>query len=120
MAHVRVVNKTRGRFIPAPGETVVDVDRSNRELGNPYYLAEKGNDAERDRVCDSFERMAESDMARGGPVRRAVMDLAARVAGGESLALACWCAPRRCHGDWIARRVREEAELIARREGRGD
>jgi hypothetical protein len=31
--------------------------------------------------------------------------LGARVGGGEQLALRCWCAPRKCHGDLLANLV---------------
>lgn len=28
---------------------------------------------------------------------------------GERIALACWCKPRSCHGDWIVWKVLESA-----------
>jgi hypothetical protein len=49
-----------------------------------------------------------------GPIYRAVMALAERVASGEKIALQCWCKPDRCHADWIADRVRIEAQRITR------
>jgi len=36
------------------------------------------------------------------PQWTAVVKLAARVKAGEKLALECYCAPRKCHGDTIA------------------
>ena len=93
---------------------MVPVDRTNRDLGNPYVLRDKKSKEQRNVVCDQFERMAEHDMKHGGPIYRAVAALAGRVAAGERIALQCWCKPERCHADWIADRVRIEAQRITR------
>jgi hypothetical protein len=45
------------------------------------------------------------DFEAKGPMHQAVEALAERVAGGERIALRCWCAPRACHGDHIAGKV---------------
>ena len=111
---IRVVNKTGGKVELREGEVLVHVDRGNPDLGNPYVLRDKKSREQRNIVCDQFERMAEHDMARGGPIYRAVMSLAERVASGEKIALQCWCKPDRCHADWIADRVRIEAQRITR------
>ena len=111
---IRVINKSHGRDALREGEVAVAADRTNRDLGNPYVLRDKKDREKRDIVCDQFERMAEHDMARGGPIYRAVMSLAKRVASGEKIALQCWCKPDRCHADWIADRVRIEAQRITR------
>ncbi len=90
---------------PEPGETVVRVDRANPVLGNPHMLHNQNDPAERDRVIAAYIVDSEADWLRNGPRRRAIEALAARVAAGERVALACWCKPRACHGDWIAERV---------------
>ena len=107
---IRVVNKTGGKVELREGEVLVHVDRGNPDLGNPYVLRDKKSREQRNVVCDQFERMAEHDMKHGGPIRRAVYELADRVANGEQIALMCWCKPQRCHADWIGDRVRAIAD----------
>ena len=41
----------------------------------------------------------------GGPQRRELLTLAARLRGGERLALQCWCYPRPCHAAVIREAV---------------
>ena len=108
---VRVVNM-RKKVALEPGEVPVSVDRTHPDLGNPFVLRNPRDRAERDRVCDQFERMADNDMRIRGPIYRAVRELAGRVRAGERLALRCWCAPDRCHADWIAARVLEEVARL--------
>ncbi len=94
---------------PEPGETVIRGDRVNPVLGNPHVLHNANDPAERDRVCDAFERDAQIDLQAGGPISRAIDDMARRVAAGERIVLMCWCKPRRCHLDWVAREVEQRA-----------
>ena len=108
--HIRVSNKRDGKEAVREGETVVLVDRTHPELGNPYVLRDKKSREQRDVVCNQFERMAEHDMKNRGPIYREVMALADRVEAGEQVALQCWCKPERCHADWICDRVREEVQ----------
>ena len=103
---IRVINKSKGRDQLRPDETGIHVDRTNPDLGNPYVLRDKKSKEQRNIVCDQFERMAEYDMEKGGPIRRAVYGLADRVTAGENIALMCWCKPQRCHADWIGDKVR--------------
>lgn len=94
---------------PEPGESVVRVDRANPVLGNPHVLANQHDPAARDRVIDAYIADSEADWRAHGPRRQAIEALAARVMAGERIALACWCKPRACHGDWIVRKVLESA-----------
>ena len=58
--------------------------------GNPFVI---GRDGDRDEVCDKFERMVEADP-----------ELKSRlVAYCRGRDLLCYCAPRRCHGDYLLR-----------------
>lgn len=90
---------------PEPGEAVIRVDRADPVLGNPHVLRNPNDPAQRDRVIAAYIADSEADWLAGGPRRQAIEALAARVACGERLALACWCKPRACHGDWIAQKV---------------
>ena len=107
--HVRVVSNRKGGVRSLPGESVVDCSRTNPVLGNPFYLEHPTDPGARERCIARFSKMADQDMAHGGPISRAIASLGERAARGERLALACWCAPLPCHADHIARLVREAA-----------
>lgn len=111
---IRVVSKRRerGAVSEMPGETVIDVDRSHPILGNRHFLKNHEDDAERAAVIASYERDLERDLLAGGQMSRAIEELASRVAGGERIALRCWCAPRDCHADGLASRVAQRARSL--------
>lgn len=47
-------------------------------------------------------RLVLREQVRRGDVQKdALVELAARLRGGEGLALQCWCAPHPCHGDVV-------------------
>ncbi len=106
---------------PEPGEVVIRGDRVNPVLGNRHVLRNAHDLAERDHVCDAYERDAQADLDAGGPISQYVAEMARRVVSGERLVLMCWCKPRRCHLDWVARKVQEmagaEREADAQRQG---
>ena len=57
--------------------------------GNPFVI---GKDGDRDRVCNSFEAMTILNLELLARARRELR--------GKDLL--CFCAPKRCHGDfWI-------------------
>lgn len=99
---VRVVSKRRGGTLPVEGETVVDVDRTHPVLGNRHVLHNHNDAVERARVIDAYAADLAADLMSRGPMSREIDELGRRVAGGERLALRCWCAPRRCHADLVA------------------
>lgn len=57
--------------------------------GNPFVLPDDGD---RDAVCDAYER-------HYWPHKPS---LHARIGDLDGKALGCWCAPQRCHGDFLA------------------
>ena len=61
--------------------------------------------------------MAEAGLQRAR--REAMEALARRVAEGDSVRLLCWCYPRRCHGDWVAKHVMRRARDLLASELRG-
>jgi DNA helicase-2/ATP-dependent DNA helicase PcrA len=109
---VRVVSKRKGGVTEAAGETVIDVDRNHPVLGNRHVLTNHEDADERRRVIAAFDKDFKADMAVQGPMFKAVNGLAERVAGGERLALRCWCAPRDCHVDIIADKVATTARAL--------
>ena len=114
--YVRVTSLRRAGPKPDFGEFVVRVDRSNPVLGNHHILHDKDDPAERLSVIAAYRRDLEQDMARRGRMFRALADLAERVAAGDAVCLACWCAPLPCHGDIIAEKVREMVKALERAE----
>lgn len=106
---VDIVSRRAGGRAAAAGWSVVDVDRSNPVLGNRHVLRDHRDANERARVIAAYKADLDADMARNGPMARAVADLAARVREGEKLALRCWCAPRPCHAEHIAHAIMAQA-----------
>jgi hypothetical protein len=102
---VRVVSKRKGGVEPVAGETVVDVDRTNPVLGNEHILHNQNDAGERDRVIEAYAADLAADLMARGPMSREIEALGERVGRGERLALRCWCAPRKCHADLLARLV---------------
>jgi hypothetical protein len=67
----------------------------NGHMGNIHWMA---SESQRDAVCDAFAAdMAQSDHPYWPSVRR----LTQRLAEGKTIALYCFCAPKRCHADTI-------------------
>ena len=65
----------------------VRIDRGTK-WGNPFVLE---RDGDRDTVIDRYrQRLAREDL------------LLAALGELAGMALGCWCAPRRCHGDVLA------------------
>ena len=72
---------------------LVRVDRRTR-WGNPFR---SGPGAGRDEVVERYRRHLWGQIRRGDV---ALEDLAALA---DARGLACWCAPRRCHAEVLAR-----------------
>ena len=103
-------------------------------LGNPFVMSREG---ERTAVCDAYSELVA--LGASGPDRRETLlalgrkhgfhgevaswdgraadaridALAAEVRGGKRLRLDCFCAPRRCHAQSVAREVTERASRPA-------
>ena len=82
----------------ALGYAVVRIDRQT-PVGNPFYMH---NEAERDTVCDQYKeyfnrKITEKTDTMFLDYLRTIYKLALQ----KPVALACWCAPKRCHGETI-------------------
>jgi hypothetical protein len=75
---------------------LVRVDRSG-PWGNPYPLSNERDQAERAEVCRRYE-------VEHLASRPDLVDLIPTLRGKV---LACWCSPRQCHGDTLARLANE-------------
>lgn len=109
---IRVISLRNGCYTPERHEQVIRVDRKNAVLGNNHILHNQHDENERKQVISDYISDSEIDYAKKGPRYLAIIAIAEKVAHGKSVALACWCSPRSCHGDWIAKKVMEEVQRI--------
>jgi hypothetical protein len=73
----------------------------NAKMGNPFVMKDQ-SDEERDRVCDAYEEwMFKQPLEHEAVLERMIL----RMKEGRSIALHCYCAPKRCHCDTIAEYV---------------
>lgn len=91
---IRVVHLKK--YVPKDGEILVKIDRSSI-FGNPFYMA---SESERDKVCESYRKYFNRQMEIKRDYYKAVQSLY-KTAKTSDVALGCWCAPKRCHGDTI-------------------
>ena len=110
---VRVVScrKEKRAVVATAQETLVMVDRTNPVLGNRYVLENFRDGDQRDAVITAYKNDLDRDIDRGGPMFQELKLLAARVAGGERIALCCWCAPRKCHADFLTEKIKNLAGI---------
>ena len=115
-----------------PGFSDVRIDRRTK-FGNPFPMGQDGHDESyRDAVCDACDELVDDPLGadqhriaerrglhvdpRFGDARalrtldEALRELEERAQAGEKLRLLCWCAPKRCHGHGIARRIIRNVE----------
>lgn len=115
IGHIRTVNLRGDGISIDSDESPVRVDRANPVLGNPFYMARRGDATARAEVITSYQGLLERDLLCAGPMSKQIEDIAKRLNTGENIALQCWCAPLPCHGDVIAKQAKMIAETL--REG---
>lgn len=76
-------------------------------LGNPHWMQ---SESQRDKVCEKFEATFKDFMVRMPEFKSAVFQLVEDSKVGP-VKLECFCAPRRCHCDFI------KTEVLKLREG---
>lgn len=70
-------------------------------LGNPFSM--KG-EAQRDEVCEKHMQHTRDEWKKEtSALKTEIKHLSKRLINGEKIALRCFCAPRRCHGDFLAK-----------------
>lgn len=76
-------------------------------LGNPFFMKDESM---RDEVCDRYETWFKQKVANADPAvmnqLRALWTIGKRTG---VVNLGCYCAPRRCHADTIARFLKNYA-----------
>ena len=73
----------------------------NARMGNPFVMKDQ-SDAERDKVCDAYGKWLHGpQIQQCDTMARMIL----RIQEGKSIALFCYCSPKRCHCDTIAEYV---------------
>ena len=92
----------------AKGYKVIRIDRQT-PVGNPFYMH---SEAERDKVCDQYQAYFDSKVSK--KTDNAFMNYLRGIykfAQNQPVALACWCAPKRCHGETIKKFIESFEEV---------
>lgn len=78
------------------------------KMGNPFVMNNESDD-ERNRVCNEYEEWLNMQPSKGWH-HNVICRMTECVHEGKSVALYCWCAPKRCHCDTIKLIVLEQLE----------
>jgi len=78
-------------------------------VGNPFFMKNEGM---RDEVCDKYETWLRKEYEKKGKVYNWLHTRAQEYAAGEDMVLICWCAPKRCHGDFLKHAIEELASNV--------
>jgi topoisomerase IA-like protein len=89
-------------------DLVVDITRAG-VLGNPFVI---GKDGDRNAVCDKHMEYLHNEYQKKGKIYRALLGIAEAYSFGLNIALVCYCAPKRCHGNNIAEAVEKISEQL--------
>jgi len=74
------------------------VDRANKVLGNPFYMA---NEAQRGAVCEKYADWFRQNSQSNATFIAELDRLAGIYKEYGRLSLYCWCSPKRCHAETI-------------------
>jgi uncharacterized protein YeaO (DUF488 family) len=69
-------------------------------LGNPFVMKKE---ADRDSVCDEYETWFYRQIQNRTPAVIAELERLHALAQTKPVKLICYCAPKRCHADTIAK-----------------
>jgi hypothetical protein len=69
-------------------------------LGNPFVMKDQSQ-AERDRVCDAYAVWLVSKIEDGDARVLGALEHIKVLSKQGDVVLGCFCAPKRCHGDFI-------------------
>lgn len=81
-------------------------DLIDANLGNPHFMADESL---REAVCEAYKADLEDE---SHPHWRNITLIGRRMFEGKSVALYCFCKPKRCHCDEIARRATIQCALL--------
>jgi len=90
----------------------IKVDRSTR-MGNPFRM---NGERDRENVCNRFEIYVacqiyvHAHLSVMDTLMREVDRFIERNPDAKEIRLGCWCKPKRCHADALARLVKEKLD----------
>ena len=83
-------------------------------LGNPYtHVGSRHAEyrvATRDEAVDKYESWLKEKLGSDNEISREFWSLVEFYKDFGRLVLSCWCAPKRCHADVIARMIKEHVD----------
>jgi hypothetical protein len=90
------------------GTEKVYIGRSSKHpspLGNPYVI---NGYRDRDKACDMHEEYLTEVLNQGNsPIMDEMNRIGNLLLAGTNVDLQCYCAPKRCHGDYIKQIIDE-------------
>lgn len=86
----------------------IRVDRSSI-LGNPFYMH---SESERELVCKKYEQYFNEQIQVNKAFRDEINRLRSIYAQYGKLNLFCWCAPKKCHAETIAKFLEEMSDYL--------
>jgi hypothetical protein len=89
MANSMVVHVMRSNYHVYIGRRNVKCGLQESKWANPFHI---GPDGDRDEVCDKYEKWFYTQPH----LVNSVHELRGKI-------LACWCAPKRCHGEFLVK-----------------
>lgn len=104
MLPLRIININNAQHIEMAtrfGYEVINVCRPT-VLGNPYTITDEN---ERDSAIEMYRRWIWDKIKRRGHVYNELRRIERAWREGGRVALACHCAPRKCHADIVARAI---------------
>ncbi len=78
-------------------------------LGNPYIMRDEN---QRGLVIAMYETWLRKQLLQDTPQKKEMQRLVDLYVKWHTLTLVCWCAPKRCHAEVIAKIVEEIGEFI--------
>jgi len=96
---IRVVNKNN--YEKREDEVEVYIGRPS-PLGNPFKI---DADSTRDMVCSAYELYFFKELLNMNRAMHDEVNRIEKLAETNDVALVCYCAPKRCHGDTIKKAI---------------
>lgn len=73
-------------------------------LGNPFII---GEDGDRNEVIEKYKIYFDRKMLNDKEFKESFYQLAEDYKRYETIQLACWCSPQKCHGDILKQALEE-------------
>ena len=78
-------------------------------FGNPYKVKIYG----RKNACDNYEKYFDNELENENSlISIEFKKILNRLISGENVCLGCFCHPKQCHGDHIAKRLNQHFDFI--------